>query len=35
VLEQCRAAGLGVVREEPGPGGGMRTVVLRRGTGAR
>ncbi|MGW0825106.1 class I SAM-dependent methyltransferase [Streptomyces sp. NPDC002845] len=30
VLEQCRTAGLRVVREEAGAGGGMRTVVLRR-----
>lgn len=33
VLDQCRAAGLAVIRDEPGPGpggGGMRTVVLER-----
>ncbi|MFJ9585261.1 class I SAM-dependent methyltransferase [Streptomyces acidicola] len=30
VLEQCRTAGLRVVREETGAGGGMRTVILRR-----
>ncbi|WP_228023405.1 class I SAM-dependent methyltransferase [Streptomyces acidicola] len=30
VLEQCRTAGLRVVRDETGPGGAMRTVILRR-----
>lgn len=30
VLEQCRAAGLRIVRNETGAGGGMRTVILRR-----
>ncbi|MEW2401595.1 class I SAM-dependent methyltransferase [Streptomyces sp. NPDC046862] len=30
VLEQCRTAGLRVVREETGPGSAMRTVTLRR-----
>ncbi|MFF4520083.1 class I SAM-dependent methyltransferase [Streptomyces bluensis] len=30
VLEQCRTAGLRVVREESGGAGGMRTVILRR-----